>query len=80
MAYKPTEVDLAWARNVLAIVKDGGALAYPSTKVIYNLDHKNKKLTLQNPEQLEEFPSFVIHQQTIEVFKVLGYSVGERAL
>jgi hypothetical protein len=78
MSYKPTEVDLEWARNMLDLVKDGGLLIYPATMVQYRLDHKNKKMTLENPEQLDEFPSFVIHQQTIEVFKVLGYAVGER--
>jgi hypothetical protein len=77
MLYKPREVDLAWAKNVLAVLEDGGTLAYPATKMIYRVDHYNKQLILLNPEQLTDFDSFVIHQQSIAVFKALDYEVKE---
>jgi hypothetical protein len=77
VSYKPRPVDLAWAKNALSIIKDGGTLAYPETQMIYRVDHSNKQLVLQNPEQLMVFASFVIHQQSIAVFKALDYEVKE---
>jgi hypothetical protein len=76
--YQPTEVDLNWAKNVLRCLTDGGIIAYPATQVIYKVDKVAKTLTLQNPEQLTaSFASYVIHQQTIDVFAELGYRVAE---
>jgi hypothetical protein len=76
--YQPRPIDVAWARGVIAMIADGGVLAYPATQMIYRFDHRNKRMILQNPEQLAaEYHSYEIHQQTIEVFKVLGYSVEE---
>jgi hypothetical protein len=73
--YVPRPTDIYWAKSMMAMIKDNGILAYPATKVIYTVDHRNKTLTLRNPEQLLEFPSFVIHQQTQAVFQEIGYTV-----
>jgi hypothetical protein len=73
-SYTPTPTDIAWAEGVMNQIAEGGVFAFPSTKVIYAVSHKNKTLTLQNPEQLQSFPSFVIHYQTIDVFKEIGYT------
>lgn len=73
-SYTPTPTDLQWAKQTMSMIAEGGVLAYPATKVIYTVSHKNKTLTLQNPEQLFSFPSFVIHYQTIDVFKEIGYT------
>lgn len=76
--YQPTDVDIEWAGNMLDMIADGGTLAYPATKMIYLVDKTNKKLILQNVEQLAVFSSFVIHEQTKVVFAEHGYKVEER--
>ena len=75
MKYQPNSIDLAWAQRMIALIKDGGILAYPSTRVIYKLDRSNRRLVLQNPEQLRERDSKEIHEQTKDVFSVLGWKV-----
>ena len=73
--YKPTVADLQWARNLVAVCRDGAIIKYPKTSMIYRVDHKDRTLTLQNVDQLLSFPSFVIHYQTIDVFREIGYTV-----
>lgn len=75
MPYKPTEIDLTWAREVLEQLTDRGVLAYPATGLIYRLDKQAKTLVLVNPEILIFFSSFVTHEMTKEVFKAIGYEV-----
>lgn len=73
--YHPTAIDLAWAKAMIGMVKEGGLLIYPSTGLVYKLFHKKKEMVLRNPEMLLIFESFVIHFQTIDVFKALGWKV-----
>lgn len=74
-SYTPTALDLAWARQMVHMLGEGGILAYPSTRVIYSVSHEHKTITLQNPDALLDFNSFVIHYQTIDVFDAIGYRV-----
>jgi hypothetical protein len=37
--YKPQPVDIAWARQVLATVADGGTVVYPRTNMHYMVSH-----------------------------------------
>lgn len=76
--YIPTDVDIQWAGNTVAVIKDGGVLAYPATKMVYKVDHTNKKLILQNVSQLDNYDSAVIHAQSKIVFAEVGYTVTEK--
>lgn len=73
--YKARAIDLAWARNVVNMLSDGGVIGYPSTELIYRINKKAKELVLTNPEKLFHLPSFITHYQTIDVFKQIGYTV-----
>jgi len=78
--YTPTQVDIDWAKSMMALVAQDGILAFPSAQLIYDVDHEHKTLTLQNPERLAtHFDSFVTHNQTVVVFKIIGYEVKEKA-
>lgn len=75
--YTPRDVDIAWARRMMRLIRDGGILSYPSTGLVYRVDHAAKTLTLLNPDMLMHFESFVVHEQTKTVFDLIGYEVGE---
>lgn len=76
--YEPRPVDITWAQEMVARIKGGGILAYPATKCVYRVNHLTKTLTLTNPEiTVEEFDSFVIHEQTKVVFDRIGWKVNE---
>jgi len=76
--YVPTDIDMAWAKHVVRIINDGGTLIYPATGLIYTLHHERKLMVLQNPEiTIEQFDSFVTHQQTVAVFACIGWNVVE---
>lgn len=73
--YIPSDIDKLWLRNVLQITANGGVLAYPSTGLIYKINHKDKTLTLVNKEILEIEDSAVLHRRTIKVAEAIGYMV-----
>jgi len=76
--YVPTDVDIKWAQNMIDGTPDGGTLRFQSAQLTYRVDHARRTLTLQNPERLTtHFNSFVAHQQTVVVFKEIGYTVEE---
>lgn len=74
----PTETDLQWARQMVTRLKHGGTMMFPDTGLIYQIDRNIHTVTLQNVEQLYSFPSFIVHLQTIEAFRRIGYIVNER--
>lgn len=76
--YKPTTVDLNWAENVVQFIRDGGALAYPSTGLIYTLDHTHRRLTLQNPERLADPNARECHDRGVVVFRGIGWEMTVR--
>lgn len=73
--YQPTAEDIEWAGNMIYMIRDGGILSYPATKLVYKLDKTNKKMTLQNPDQLRATDSNTTHEQTKIVFGELGWTV-----
>jgi hypothetical protein len=79
MKFKPREVDIKWARNMMEIIQHKGILVYPDTRLIYMVDHKLKKLVLQNTEELLDAWSNQVHERTKLVFKEIGYAVEEKA-
>lgn len=44
--YKPTEEDLKWAADVIAITSEGATVGMPGCGSIYRISHKNKTLPL----------------------------------
>lgn len=78
MEYTPNAVDLKWCRHIVNFIRDGGTLAFPSTRLIYTMDHQNKTITLTNPEELADPESKETHERTRIVFREgAGYKVEE---
>jgi len=76
--YTPTDVDIKWAQKMVDSTPDGGTLRFRSAQLVYRVDHARRTLTLQNPDRLSQyFDSFVTHNQTVVVFKAIGYTVEE---
>jgi len=73
MTYQPTNIDIAWARDMLANVVDGGVMVFPAAGAIYEVSHTHKTLTLKNEELLSVNPE--IHLRTTAVFSKVGYEV-----
>lgn len=73
--YDPTEADITWAKRTMQLMNQGGVLAMPDSGLIYRVDHHQKKMMLQNPDQLLIFESYVTHVQTVLVFAQIGYEV-----
>lgn len=78
--YVPRPDDILWAIQMLTLVAHEGILSFPTTKLIYRVNHKEKILTLLNPEILgdedEGEYSTVVHRRTIATFREVGYFVG----
>lgn len=60
---------VGWARNMAAIIKDGGTWAVPMNQTAYRFDHKAKKLVLVYGPEDDLF------NKTRAVFGELGYDV-----
>ena len=73
--YQPDEDDIMWARRILNTVKDGGILVFPTTKLIYLINHREKTLLLENPHILADEFSASVHRRSIKVFRLIGYMV-----
>jgi hypothetical protein len=73
--YTPTALDLAWARNVVAITTNGAIWIWKATLLTYRFDHEEKQLILLNPQLLKDKELREAHEMTIEVFKKIGYTV-----
>lgn len=77
MPYEPSQQDIEWASRVLAAISNGGILVYPSTGLVYKVDHDRQVITLTNTDRLNYFESFVVHEQTKEVLAVIGWGVED---
>lgn len=66
MNYEPTAIDIHWARNMLAMLKDGGVMVFPATRETYRVNHRTKTVTLISAQD-ETF------DKTLEVFRRVGY-------
>jgi hypothetical protein len=71
--WKPTDSDLAWTRELIGSLNDGGTWSVPAVG-IYVIDHAEKKLCLQHrwPVSDEE-----MHQMIVTTFGECGYEVVE---
>jgi hypothetical protein len=63
---------------MMEMIKDGGVMVYPNTRLVYLVDHTCKKLTLQNPEELLDVFTDMTHERTRQVFLAIGYAVTEK--
>lgn len=78
MKYIPQPIDMEWAKIMIATLKDGGEVLFPSTQLHYRIDKSQRVLILLNPDMLaENFDSNWVHNLTREVFKTVGYEVIE---
>jgi hypothetical protein len=73
--YKPAAIDIAWARQMVAITAQNAVWVWKDTTLMYRFDHDKKTLTLLNPSLLEEKELRIAHEMTVEVFKVIDYTV-----
>ena len=74
--YEPNEGDINWAKMMLSIIKGDGIMAFPGSRLIYQVVHPEKKILLLNPQiLLMDSVAFVTHVKTVAVFKKVGYSV-----
>lgn len=71
--YEPKEEDLAWARNVIALCRDGGVVG--TSDGTYRVDKTNKVFRLTSPKLEDNFETFVMHHRHHYVWKALGWIV-----
>lgn len=68
-----------WAVRMLSMIKHQGILAFPTTRLVYQVDHVAKTLTLLDPFLLYDDTdggyAAVVHRRTIRVFREVGYQV-----
>lgn len=77
--YLPRPDDIIWAVRMLSMVQDGGLLTFPTTRLVYQVDHAVKTITLLDPFLLYddadgEYAS-TVHRRTTRVFREVGYQV-----
>jgi hypothetical protein len=68
-AYKPTEEDIQWLQNNVNLLRDGGAIAYPSAGCIFRVDKGKKVLITVNRGDEETW------QRTVVVAGEIGWVV-----
>lgn len=66
----PSPSDLAWCRNLLRIIKDGGVWACDAG--VYRMDHSNKKMTRVTKGSNEG-----MHGMNVVAFGKIGYEVTD---
>lgn len=71
--YIPAAEDLAWANQMLSLLKDTGILV--TSTGIYQVDKKAKTLTLLDAERLEDCEAWIVHYKHHYTWKRLGYDV-----
>ena len=67
--WEPSDVDIAWSKNLIAIIKPGGIWSTKDGRSVYKLDHANNNLIAiknNNPE---------LHKRICIVFALLGWTV-----
>jgi hypothetical protein len=73
--FVPRPMDIAWANQMIELIKEGGTLIYPATDMIYEFHHSEKTLVLKNPSQLVYIDSLLIHLRTVATFEKVGWTV-----
>jgi hypothetical protein len=79
MTYIPNEEDLQWARITLQMVREDGVISFNGT-LLYRVSHKNRTLTLLNPELLLDYKMLRVHMRTVTVFAFVSYRVSEESV
>lgn len=77
--YIPRPEDIIWAMRIISLIRDGGTLAFPTTRLMYLVDHKARTLTLQNPwvlyDETDHFYNATVHRRAIATFLEIEYQV-----
>lgn len=68
--WQPSPDDIAWARMMIRITKNGGM--WGSSIGIYKMDHTNKKLILTNKSPIFSQEQ---HDMNVTCFGKIGYKV-----
>lgn len=66
----PPDHILAWCRNHVAMIKDGGVWGIPRSSIVFTVDHKNKRLVLTVGSKDDQ--DFLA---TKHVFSFIGWAV-----
>jgi hypothetical protein len=77
--YIPGPDDIIWAVRAVSVIRTGGILAFPTTRLFYGVDHETKTLTLMDPSVLEDETdnnyNAIVHRRAIATFRVIGYQI-----
>lgn len=69
MNWEPTQADIQWQTNMVAMLTDGARWGVPGTESEFQIDKTNKvvRLTFGNPNESD-------NQRIIKVFEKMGYT------
>lgn len=77
--YAPKPEDIVWALRIVAGTPDGNALPFPTTRLVYRINHRTRTITLQNPavlfDETDGFYNAHAHHRITETFKVIHFRV-----
>jgi hypothetical protein len=73
--YIPSDSDIAWTRNLIRIIKDGGTWAWPDAMLIYTFDKPAKTVKLMNAEALEDERRAENHQRFEKNLAAIGWMI-----
>lgn len=74
--YEPNQFDIAWMKNMIAMICDGGTLAYPDAALVFAVNKKTKSLVLLNPEVLIFDDSLETYKRTKKVCATFHWNVN----
>jgi hypothetical protein len=74
MSYSPRPSDTAWARAMVAQMRDGAAWMIPATGDVYRIDHGARVLRLVVPGPIA-FDTDFLFDRNRAVWATVGYTV-----
>ena len=76
MGYRPTPLDVRWAREMARILKDGGVFAgRQCPAAVYRINHTDRTVTCVEPSALEDPVAAQVHACNVATFAEIGYTV-----
>jgi hypothetical protein len=78
LQFKPRDIDIMWARQMVATLKEGGTMMYPATELVYQIHHSTRTIVLMNPDQLIYVQSLIVHLRTVATFEVINWKVIQK--
>lgn len=79
MSWRPSLGDILWLSQTVQMLKDGGILLFPTSRLMYRVDNRRQTLTLLNPQVLsEDEHSRETHARTKRLLPFLGYTMKSR--